>query len=211
MRGARDLENWCRANPAYLDALKLSDRAQASLKLLDACGRAPDLREPRTPWWRTPYPAIGLGVVALVCGAALWLLLGKFSLLRSELADTELRLQQGSLVQPATETSVRLTPDRVQGMGRARLAVNVSAPALMDLHIDMSWSKASQYRVVVDKQNQGRALILNNLLKDSNGELRLTVNTTGLSPGTYTARIEALPLRGSAAPVAEGWLLMEVH
>ena len=52
-----------------------------------------------------------------------------------------------------------------------------------------------QFRMIVDKQDQGRALILNNVLKDSNNELRLTFNTTGISAGIYTVRIEALPPR----------------
>jgi hypothetical protein len=79
----------------------------------------------------------------------------------------------------------------------------------MDLHIDLNYSKVMQFRLIVDKKDQGRALILNNLLKDSNGELRLTFNTTGLAAGIYEARIEALPFRGN--PVAEAWLILEVH
>jgi hypothetical protein len=47
-------------------------------------------------------------------------------------------------------------------------------------------------------------------LKDSNGELRFTFNTSGLSPGTYLARIEAMPLRGGG-PIPEGWLILDVH
>jgi hypothetical protein len=68
-----------------------------------------------------------------------------------------------------------------------------------------------QFRLIVDKKDQGRALILNNLLKDSNGELRLTFNTTGVAAGIYNTRIEALPLRGSGGPVPEGWLMLEVR
>ena len=60
----------------------------------------------------------------------------------------------------------------------------------------------------VDKKDQGRALVLNNLLKDSNGELRFTLNSTGLSAGIYTVRIEALPPRGIPMPI--GWLIIEV-
>jgi hypothetical protein len=50
---------------------------------------------------------------------------------------------------------------------------------------------------------------LGNLLKDSNGELRLTLNSTGLSAGIYTVRLEALPPRGIAIPI--GWLILEVQ
>ena len=211
LRGALDLENWCRAHPEYLDALKLSERAQASLKLLEECGRPLDLSPPQPPWWKPPYVSVGLGLIAVLCLVALWVAHGKLSLLRSELDDTRTLLRQGSLVQPATETSVRVPPDRAPGVDHANVVVNSSTPQLMDLHIDMGYSKAMQFRLVVDKRDQGRALIVNNLLRDSNGELRLTVNTTGLSAGAYAVRIEALPLRGGAAATPEGWLLLEVR
>jgi hypothetical protein len=210
-RGAVDLENWCRAHPEYLDALKLADRAQATLKLLEECGRPLDLSPPHTPWWKTPYASVGLGLIAILSLVALWVALGKVSLLRSELDDARTRLRQGSLVQPATETSVRVTPDRAPGVDRADIVVNSGTPQLMDLHIDMGYSKAVQFRLIVDKREQGRALIVNNLVRDSNGELRLTVNTTGLSAGAYAVRIEALPLRGGGAATPEGWLLLEVR
>ena len=83
---------------------------------------------------------------------------------------------------------------------------------LVDLHIDLGYTKQSQqYRMFVDKQDQGRALILNDLLKDSNGELRLTFNTTGLAAGIYSIRIESLPVRASASPVPEAWLILDVR
>jgi hypothetical protein len=211
LRGARELENWCRANPGYLEALKLGERAEATLKLLEESGRPLDLREPRTPWWKTPYAAGAGGVIVVLSLLTVWALAGKVSLLRTELEDARLRMHQGSLVPPATETSVRIAPDRAEGDDRARITVNSSAPQLMDLRIDMSYVKATQFRLIVDKKDQGRALILHNLVKDSNGELKLTVNTTGLSPGTYAVRIEALPPFSTASPVPSGWLSLDVH
>src|ERR1700692_1987382 len=65
-KGARDLENWCRAHPEYLDGLKLAERTAASLKLLEASGRPQDLGEPATPWWKTTYVLIGLSVVTFL-------------------------------------------------------------------------------------------------------------------------------------------------
>lgn len=211
VRGARDLENWCRANPEYLERLNLVERTQASMKLLEATGRPIDLSEPKTPWWRTLYALIGLAAVCVVTLAAFWALFGKFVLVRSELDDARARLQQGTLEPPATQTDLRVAPDRAAGIGRARISVSRGAPQLVDLHIDMSFSKAMQYRMTIDKNDQGRALILNNVVKDSNGDLRLTFNTTGVAAGIYTARIDALPLRATGSPTPEGWLLLDVH
>jgi hypothetical protein len=209
VKGARDLENWCRANPEYLNGLKLPERTQAGLKLLEASGRPLDLSEQRPSWWKSPYLPIGSGVFALVSLVGFWALFGKYTLLRGELDDTRTRLRQGSLVQPATESTLRVSPDRAPGLDRARIVVNSNAPQLMDLHVDMGYTNEMQFRLIVDKKDQGRALILENLVKDSNGELRLTFNTTGLAAGIYTARMEALPFRGS--PIPEGWLILEVH
>jgi hypothetical protein len=209
VKGARDLEHWCRAHPEYLNELHLSERAQASLKLLEAIGRPVDLAEPKPPWWKTVYVLIGLGAVAALSLIAFWALLGKYLLLRGELDDTRATLSRGSLVQPATSSEMRVTPDRAPGIDRAKIIVNHGAPQLIDLHIDLAYTnKQMQFRMFVDKQDQGRALVLNNLLKDSNGELRITLNSTGLAVGIYRARIEALPFRGSPIPL--GWLILEV-
>jgi hypothetical protein len=210
-KGARDLEEWCRSHPEYLSRLRLAERAQASLKLLEAIGQAPDLGEPAMPWWRSIYVPIALGVIALVSLTAFWVLIGKYALLRGELEDTQLRLKQGPLVQPAVERLVRITPDKAPGINQARIVVKSTEPQLVDLHIDLAYTgKLMQYRLIVDKLEQGRALVLNNLLRDSNNELRLTFNTTGLSRGTYGVRIEALPPKG-ALPIEEGWLTLEVQ
>jgi hypothetical protein len=208
-KGARDLEEWCRAHPDYLNELKLSERAHASLKLLEASGRPQDLGEPTAPWWKSIYVLIGLGAVTFVSVAAFWAMAGKYSSLQGKLEDTKRTINQGPLVQPATEKAILVSPDHAPGIDRARIALSRTAPLLMDVHIDMGYTqKLTQFRMIVDKQDQGRALVLNNLFKDSNGELRLTLNSTGLSAGIYTVRIEALPARGIPIPI--GWLLLEV-
>jgi hypothetical protein len=210
VKGARDLENWCRAHPDYLNDLRLPERTQASLKLLEASGRSVDLREPPQPWWKSPYLLVGLGAAAILCLAAFWSLMARYHMLRLELDDTKLRLTQGSLVQPAIKTEQHLVPDRAPGMNAARISVNTQAPQLIDLYLDMSYTqKLNQFRIFVDKQDQGRALVLNNVLKDSNNDLKVTFNTTGLSAGIYNVRIEALPPRGD--PIPDGWLTLEVR
>ena len=209
-KGARDLENWCRAHPEYLNELKLSERAQTSLKLLEASGQPLDLREPQPPWWKTIQVLIGLTVVTVLSLVAFWAVLGKYVLLRGELDDTRHLMNQGSLVQPATSRELRVNPDRAPGVDHARIVVTRAAPQLMDVHIDLGYTdKLTEFRLFVDKKDQGRALILNNLLKDSNGELRMTLNSTGLSLGIYKVRIEALPFRGTPIPI--GWLILDVR
>jgi hypothetical protein len=209
-KGARDLENWCREHPEYLNELKLSERAHSTLKLLEASGQPQDLGEPKPPWWKHVYVLIGLIAVSVMCLLAFWVVLGKYILLGGQLEDTRAQINQGSLIQPATEKQLQVAPDRAPGIDRARIVVNRNAPQLMDVHVDLNYTnKLTQFRMFVDKKDQGRALILNNLFKDSNGELRMTLNSTGLAAGIYNVRIEALPFRGSPIPIA--WLILDVR
>jgi hypothetical protein len=209
-KGARDLENWCRANPDYLNELKLTERAHASLKLLEASGQPQDLGEARPPWWKTVYVPIGLGVLAFLSLVAFWVLVGKYVLLRGELENAKTLMDQGSLVQPATLREMSVTPDHAEGIDKARISLSRNSPVLMTVHIDLSYTnKLMEFRMFVDKKDQGRALVLNNLLKDSNGDLNMTLNSTGLAGGIYNVRIEGLPDRGSPVPV--GWLVLDVR
>jgi hypothetical protein len=145
-KGARDLEQWCRAHPEYLNELKLSERAQTSLKLLEASGRPQDLGEPKPPWWKTIYVLIGLGVAAGLSLIAFWVLLGKYVLLRGELDDTRTTMNRGSLVQPAVTSEMRVAPDHAPGIDRAKIVVSRGAPQLIDLHIDLGYTLTRRAR-----------------------------------------------------------------
>ena len=209
-KGARDLENWCRAHPEYLNGLQLSERAQASLKLLEASGQPQDLSEAQPPWWKTIYVLIGLCAVTFASLIAAWVMVGKYEILQGRFEEAKQVKEQGSLVQPATETVKYIAPDHAPGIDRARITLSRAAPQLVDVHIDLGYTqKLTQFRMIVDKKDQGRALILNDLVKDSNGELSMTLNSTGLSAGIYTVRIEALPPR--EVPIPIGWLLLDVR
>jgi len=121
-KGARDLEEWCREHPEYLQELNLAERTHASLRLLEASGRPQDLGEPRPPWWRTPYFSVGAGVVAFCSLVGFWALFGKYEFLNDRLADARAQLSQGSMVPATAERERRISPDRAPGIDRALFA-----------------------------------------------------------------------------------------
>jgi len=73
----------------------------------------------------------------------------------------------------------------------------------------MSFTKLADFKVVLEKQEQGRALSIEHLAKDSNGDLRVSFNSSALSPGAYSIRIDGLPFRGD--PIGVGWLLLDAR
>jgi hypothetical protein len=208
-KGAREFEVWCQANPRFLAEKKLVERARASLDLLHASGRPADLSEPTPAWWRTVYVPIALAVLALASLAALLGLFTKYVTLGGELERSRTLANQGSLSAPSAARNLVLAPDRAPGIGAATVKLSRGAAQLLELHIDMAYSHETQFRVIVDKRDQGRALVIDRMLKDSNNELKIALNTSGLAGGKYDVRIEALPPRGDPNPT--GWLVLDVN
>jgi hypothetical protein len=207
-KGAHEFEVWCTANPDFLEDKRVGERARMSLALLEAVGRPADLSEPGAPWWKTVYVPIGLGVLALVSLTALLGLFTKFILLNGELDRARTLANQGSLSAATAERSLSVTPDRASGIGTALVKLNHGVAQLVELHIDMQYSAETQFRIFVDKRDQGRALVIDRALKDSNNELKIAFNSSGLAAGLYDVRIEALPLRGD--PLPTGWFVLDV-
>ncbi len=207
LKGARDLENWCRAHPEYLEELQLGVRAQGSLKLLEAAGQPQDLGEPKLPWWKTPWLNVALGGIAVLCLIGFLALFGKFMLMRGELEDVKLIAKQGSLAPPTESQSMRLEPDRIPDIDRAKVSINHAAPAMINLKVDLSYTKLTLFKVTIEKKGQGRVLVIDNLSKDSNGDLRFTFNSSGLTPGQYRVRVEGLPFRGD--PIGMAWFIID--
>jgi hypothetical protein len=208
-KGRRELENWCRANPEYLRELHLSERTVLSLKLLEASGQPQDLSEPRVPWWKLPQ------VLAFACAIAAAALIGcavmagKLTLLSGRYDDMHRQLGQGSLAPPTAIRNLRIEPDRAAGIGSATINVDHNVAQLIDVAIDMAYSPDKRFRVTVDKRDQGRALVLGGLSKDSNNEMHVAFNSTALSAGHYDVSIQALPMLGP--PTDAGWLVLEVR
>ena len=208
LKGARDLESWCRENPHYLEELQLAIRTQASLKLLEASGQPQDLTDPKIPWWKHPYVHIALGVVAGVSLIGFLVLFTKFVLVRGELEEARAFAKHGTLLPPSTLISMRVDPDRAPGIDRAKIGADHNSPMMVDLKINMSFTALKDFKVTVDKREQGRALVIDLLSKDSNGDLRMSFNTSALSAGVYSVRIDGLPFRGD--PIGMGWLTLNV-
>lgn len=209
LKGARELENWCRANPGFLQELRLEERTHAGLRLLESSGKPQDLREPPPPWWKTIYFLFGLGALTLVCVMGCAALFAKNVALRSQVEAEHAVATQGSLVAAQGQTVARMAPDHAAGIGAAKLRISRSPPEMIELHLDMSYSRESRFRVTVDKRDQGRVFVIDGQTKDSNGELKIALNSSGFAAGPYDLRIEAEPTIG--APVAAGWAVLDVQ
>ncbi len=208
VRGAAVFEKFCRENPQILDEIGLPERVHTGLRLLEASGKPEPWQEkPKKIWERAYVPAALAGLV-VVLAVALLVLNGRLS------DQTRKTAALGQLVadQPldaATGTSNVDLRTTHGGPGAAFAAtLGGSSAQMVNIKIDMTHSDYRAFRINIDRANQGRVAVLNNLIKDSNGELGFSLNTSALGPGTYQLAIEGLDWRGD--PHSDSWAAFNI-
>lgn len=207
-KGAVDFEHWCRANPQLVDSLGLSDRINAALRLLDASGRPePWAEKPRRFFERAAFffGAAALAVVAVVVAVSMSL---RTTEAERQVAVLEKRVGERPLL-PITDTrSLVVQPTRTGPSQRPVETFDGRSGQLADFHIDVSWSRYASYRVTIDRTDQGRVAVIGGVQRDSNGQLRVALNTSALGPGDYQMLLEGIDWKGGAEPQA--WVTFAV-
>lgn len=202
LRGAQDLERFCREHPELLDEIQLSEHINAALRLLDASGRASPFEPAQKKWWEHVWVLIAAATLALGLGVTSLMLSGKLD--GRDHTVTQLKQQlSAQALEPTTSTHpITIIPSRVAPSRRSVATIGGSAAEMADLKIDMSWTPLDQFRVTVDRIDQGRVAIFHNIKRDSNGVLHLELNSSALGPGEYQFTIEGLDRMGNAIPQA---------
>ncbi|MEZ5498014.1 MAG: hypothetical protein R3E77_01155 [Steroidobacteraceae bacterium] len=209
-RGVSDFERFCRDNPDLLDAIGLPERVNKGLRLLEQGGKPEPWQQPQIKSWQK--------LPVLLAMAGLALVLAIVAIVQTTRVDSRdariLALQQQVIEQPllpaTRKRTMLLIPSRT-GPG-SHAAASIGSPEgaeLADFKIDVSWSKAALFRITVDRVDQGRVMVLHNVRKDSNGHLRLGLNSSALGPGRYNFTIEALDWKGQAHPAA--WISIAIR
>jgi hypothetical protein len=208
LKGQLDFERFCLEHPELLDDLKIAERLHRGMRLLEAGGR-PEVLDPKEkPWQKMPV-LIGAGAFILALVIGLVVLGSKYSSERATIAHLEQRLVAGPLKAPSDLRAVLVKPDRVAS-SRVHFSISGAGhPQLLELKIDVSHALQNAFRVTIDKKDQARVGTIDRVLRDSNGLLKFTFNTSGVTPGLYRFRIEGITIRGDVKPVA--WMNVEVQ
>jgi len=209
IKGATEFERFCSSHPEILDEIGLPERVNAALRLLEAGGKPEPWQESPKRFWEKPYLAIALGTAALVLLVATAILARSNSRKTVRIAELSQQVAAQPL-DPATSTrTIRLLPSREGASSAPAVVVGGGQAQLAELLIDMSRSPYREFRVTIDRIDQGRVAIINNLTKDSNGHLRMAFNSSALGPGSYQFTIEGLTWRGEPEP--DSWVTIGIQ
>lgn len=148
--------------------------------------------------------AIGLGAALLIAVAGLLVQQNRMSAREKAFAE-ELRVAKATQLRPAS-TLRKYTVKPVYTQPSAP-TLNLGAPnppQMIDLSIDMSEDKSSAYMITIEDLARGRVMVIRRMARDSNGELRLTLNSSAFGAGDYDLHIEGYNWRGETSPI--GWV-----
>ena len=209
LKGATEFEQYCGKHPELLDEIGLPERVNAGLRLLEASGKPEPWQEPTKPGWQKPQVTVGLAVVALVCGLAAAILAGAGASKGHRIEQLQKQLTEQPL-DPATSTrEIRLLPSREGASNSPAISIGGGGTQMADFKIDESRSPYHIFRVTIDRIDQGRVSVITNLVKDSNGHLRIALNSSALGPGNYQLTIEGIDWRGDPQP--DSWITIGVQ
>jgi hypothetical protein len=209
IKGATDFERFCREEPELLDAIGLPERVNMALRLLEASGKPEPWQPAPKKFWEMPQLVIGLGAAVLLL-AVMLAVIGSGSADKSRTVTRLKSLIAEQPLEPASTTrTIRLMPSRTGTSNTPAITIGGGAAQLADLHIDMSRSPYRAFRVTIDRVDQGRVAILHNVMKDSNGQLHLAINSSALGPGIYEFTLDGLTWRGDPEP--DAWIAIAIQ
>jgi hypothetical protein len=209
LKGATDFENFCKENPNVLDELGLPERVNAGLRLLEASGKPEPWQEKSPRFWSRPQFVLGLVAAVVLLGVGLAVTASSVSIKEQRIAKLEKQAADRPL-EPATNTRViRLVPSHEGASNTPAVTIGGGAAQLVDFKIDETRSAYKTFRITIDRIDQGRVAVLHNLVKDSNGHLRIALNSSALGPGNYQLAIEGLSWRGDPEP--DSWVTIGIQ
>ncbi|MET0292485.1 MAG: hypothetical protein ABW136_08975 [Steroidobacteraceae bacterium] len=203
-KGITDFERYCREHPELVDSLGLSDRINSALKLLDASGRPEPWAEKPRRFYERAVSFFAAAAVAIACVVTASVMSTRATEAERQVAVLEKQVGERPLLPTTSTRTITVEPSRTGPSQRPALTMENGSGEMVDLKIDVAWSKYTNYRVTLDRTDQGRVAIFGGLQRDSNGQLRIALNSSALGPGSYQLLIEGVDWRGGAE--AQAWV-----
>ncbi len=208
IKAATDFERYCREHPELLDELGLPERVNAGLRLLEASGKPEPWQEAPKPIWQKPAAILGTAGLAFLLALTLAIVLAAGSAKSRKILELQRQVADRTLDAATSTRIIRLLPNRSGATNTPAIVIGGGEARLVDFRIDESRSPYKDYRVTIDRIDQGRVMVIDNLTKDSNGHLRVAVNSSAFGPGNYLLTIEGLTMR--LEPQPDSWVTIGI-
>jgi hypothetical protein len=149
---------------------------------------------------------IGLLAAVLVAASAAVIYALKANALTEQLQGAKQELTAVQMQPPGRQQRYKIQP--VKGKpSQPTVALGWLDPAeLLDITIDATEGKMTQFQITIDKTDGVRVMQIKRLTRDSNKELRMSLNSSAFGPGDYLVRIDSYNWRGQTNEY--GWFML---
>jgi len=161
-------------------------------------------------WWQKPATVAAIALLAVL--ACIIAAMAQVSAHRDRAlaAALETRVKTLTLRAASSQRALRITPNpRSWSAGADATIAWPEPPELLDLYLPVGYAEFPSFAVTIDKVDQGRMMILQRVMPDSNRDIRLSLNSSAFGPGEYRIRIEGYTWRGQR--VDAGWVRLVVR
>ena len=235
VREAREFEQFCLEHPQYLSGLPIPVRLKTRLSrrpvedtetgdfaalpssttraAMQAAEEGFDPDEAREEMRRSMAGGIANRAVLIGLVAALFVAAGaaivyamQASALTEQLKGAKKELTATQMQAPGSVQKYKIQLVKVKPEGATVALGWLDPPQLLDITVDASEGKMTQFQITVDKSDGVRVMQLKRLMRDSNKELRFSLNSSAFGPGDYLVKVDAYNWRGQT--VEYGWMML---
>jgi len=185
---------------------------QADLPLPEPHGAAmvDDERPIELPWWQRRWSVFALAAIAFLLLVATSVSQVGARRDRAAAIDLQQRVRALTLRPPSTERTLRISPNTRSWSANPDATMDwPDPPELVELTLPVAYAPFNMFAVTVDKVDQGRMLVLQRQVPDSNHDLRVSLNSTAFGAGEYRIKLQGYTWRGQRIDV--GWVRLVVQ
>ncbi|AMN48269.1 hypothetical protein ACG33_14410 [Steroidobacter denitrificans] len=155
------------------------------------------------------FMIVALVTVMLLAIAAAISQAMKADALAGQIEDLQRAHQSLKMQAPGSVQTYRLQPTQAKPQHASLNIGRPVPPQWMELHVDVSTGKYTQFQITIDESETGRVMQMKRVARDSNHELRLALNSSAFAPGNYLLKIDGYTWRGQLEHV--GWLRLDLR
>jgi hypothetical protein len=161
-------------------------------------------------WWQKPATVATIALIAVLACVVAGVAQVSANRDRTLAADLETRVKTLTLRAASGQRALRIAPNpRSWSADPDATIAWPEPPELLDLYLPIGYAQFPTYAVTIDKVDQGRMMILQRVMPDSNREIRLSLNSSAFGRGEYRIHIEGYTWRGERMDA--GWVRLVVR
>ena len=161
-------------------------------------------------WWQKPATVAAIALIGVLACVVATVAQVSSNRDRALAADFETRVKTLTLRAASSQRAVRIAPNPRSWSAEPDATIAwPEPPELLDLYLPVGYAQFPTFAVTIDKVDQGRMMILQRVMPDSNREIRLSLNSSAFGRGEYRIRIEGYTWRGERLDA--GWVRLVVR